>query len=195
VRLIGESVKNQSNKDQLLVEWQQIALAAAFVERMSSNYFLFTEVSGAGDSQVYRNILSLVWEFVSGKNQRIDFQKQLDKLELITPDTSDFDMYGVWPALDAAVALASLLSCCERWDQAEFDSIIRLSYATIENYLEVTGNISVNDHPLLVSERHFTDELQTVIDGLGSKGRGVIAAELKALVIGGGVSNIGLELT
>ena len=114
----GGSVNNQSNKDQLLDEWQQIAFAAALVLRMSSNYALFTEVAGTGDKQAYRNILNLVWEFVSGKNQRIDFQKQLDKLELITPDADKFDMYGVWPALDAAhLAIDLYLIDCSHFPQ------------------------------------------------------------------------------
>ena len=183
-----------SNKDMVQSEWQTIAFATALVMRMAGNYNLFCELTGAGDSKVFSNIVNLVWESVSGQNQRIDFQKQQDKLELITPDPAKYTMYGVWPALDAAVALTSLLNVCERWDQAELDSIVTLSRSTIEHYLEATGEDWVEAHPLLQSEQACSRELQAIIGEQSSRSRPKVVAALKAAVTEWGVTNIGLEV-
>lgn len=187
-------MKKPSNSDVIQTEWRKIAFSAAMVMRMAGNYDLFCELTGAGDSAVLGNILNLVWESVSGQNQRIDFQKQQQKLELITPNPAEFDMYGVWPALDAAVALTSLLNVCERWDQAELDSIVTLSNSTIERYLETAGDECVDTHPLLMSEQASIKQLQTIIREGVSLSRPRVVVSLKTAVSDSGVTNIGLEV-
>ena len=186
-------MKKQSNSELIESQWRKIALSAALVMRMGVNYDLFCELTGAGDSAVFRNILNLVWESVAGQNQRIDFQKQQEKLELITPNPEDFDMYGVWPALDAAVALTSLLSVCERWDEAELESIATLSSATIASYLDAIDSGQDKSHPLIESERACIDQLQDIINQTETVSRPKVVASLKAVIRELGVSNIGLE--
>ncbi|MFA7553623.1 MAG: DUF416 family protein [Spongiibacteraceae bacterium] len=174
--------------------WLGIAHAAALITRMLPNYTLFSEVTGSGDSKVFNNILDLIWEYAAGHNQRIDFQKQQDKLEEITPNPDNFDVYGVWPAMDATVALASLLSACERWDQEELESVGRLSLSTIERYLEVVGE-SDDDamHPLIQAEQEFVAELNALVLAGRSKGRPALVMSLKRLACAQELSNIGLE--
>lgn len=171
-------------------EWQQLAYGAALVERMYPNYSLFAELTGSGDAAAFRNILNLVWEFASGRNRSIDFQKQLDKLEQITPDPKQFDVYGVWPALDATVALASLLSCCDRADAAEIRAIETLSQSTISHYLQAIGQ--EQDEALLQVEAACCEQLKRAVAASGSD-RLALVADLKQLIADYGVSNIGLE--
>ncbi len=174
-------------------EWQSIAFAAALVQRMAPNYQLFSEITGSGNPAVFGNIVNLVWEFVSGKNQRVDFEKQLEKLEQITPDPAVFDMYGVWPALDATVALSSLLSCCERWDESEVQSIVELSKATISGYLEAVDEAGADEpHPLEMAEAECMAELQAIIARCASD-RGTLVKRLKEYLGRQAVSNIGLS--
>ncbi len=186
-------MKKQANSDVIESEWRKIAFSAALVMRMAGNYDLFCELTGSGDGVVFRNILNLVWESVSGQNQRIDFHKQQEKLELITPDPKRFDMYGVWPALDAAVALTSLLSVCERWDEAELDSIAVLSRSTIDGYLAAIGDEQGERHPLIEAEQAVINQLQDLIEEGAGMSRPKVVASLKAAVNDLGVSNIGLE--
>lgn len=187
-------MKKPQNNDMVQSEWRSIAFATALVMRMAGNYHLFCELTGAGDSSVFSNIINLVWESVSGQNQRIDFQKQQEKLEVITPNPVEFSMYGVWPALDAAVALTSLLNVCERWDQAELDCIVTLSRSTIEHYLEAIDEDCVETHALLQSEQACIQQLQAIIDEQSSQGRPRVVTALKAAVNEWGVTNIGLEV-
>ena len=140
---------------------------------------------------MFSNILNLVWEYISGKNQRIDFEKQQDKLEAITPDPDSFDLYGVWPALDATVALGSLLSACERWDADEIDAIELVSLSTIDQYLDVTAGGDDNNQ-LYSAERQYSEALCSVIEE-NKDNRGRLVMAVKGLVRDVVVSNIGLE--
>lgn len=173
-------------------EWQQLALGAAMVERMAPNYQLFCELSGAADSRQFGNILNLVWEYASGDNQKIDFAKQLDKLESLTPDPEQFDIYGVWPALDAAVSLSALLTAAECCDIAELENISEVSRSTIEKFIQATS-AETDNHPLLLADRQFTaDVIDLLHEQAASCGRKAVVKSLRNWVQGFEHSNIGL---
>lgn len=55
----------------------------------------------------------------------MNFDSQLEKLEEAIPAADDFDMYGVYPAIDACVALSELIHS-------------RLSGETLEHAIEVS---------------------------------------------------------
>jgi uncharacterized protein YjaG (DUF416 family) len=176
-----------------LVDWKQIAYGAALVERMYPNFALFSELAATDGQAVFRNILNLVWESVSGKNSSIDFHKQLDKLEQITPDPQRFDMYGVWPALDASVGLSSLLSCCLRCEATEILSIATLSQATIENYLQAVGDSE--DESLFQADQEYQQQVLQLLGDEVNRPRNELLKSIKALVAAWDVSNIGLSLS
>jgi uncharacterized protein YjaG (DUF416 family) len=44
------------------------------------------------------------------KDSKVNFDNQLEKLEEIIPSADDFDMYGVYPAIDACIALGEITS-------------------------------------------------------------------------------------
>ncbi len=189
-------VKSQTENTALLDEWQHIAFGAALVTRMMPNYALFSDLTGIGNSVAYNNILSLVWEYASGDNPNIDFDKQQDKLEAITPDPDQCDVYGVWPALDAVVALASLLSACERFDRDEVDSIVLLSESTIVSFLEATAaDGEYKEHPLFAANKQFCWEaLQRLGESVNTTGRKRAVKSIKNWALEFEDSNIGLVL-
>jgi uncharacterized protein YjaG (DUF416 family) len=187
-------VKAVEKKLEAAEPWQQIAYGAALVGRMLPNYALFAELAQAGDKKAFQNILDLVWEYASGENQRIDFSRQQDKLEAITPDPAQFDMYGVWPALDAVVALASLLSACEHFDAQEIGSIGALSQATIVGFLEARGVANQgSEQALLLADMQFgEDVLQCLLQESDNNGRRQAVRALRQWMAGLEESNIGL---
>jgi len=178
---------------QELNDWRQIAFAAALVERMASNYMLFSELTEFGDGQLYRNILNLVWESVSGQNAAIDFYKQLEKLQPIVPDPVDFDMYGVMPALDACVALEQLLNLCLSTEVSEIESLLQLSDSTIENYLVAIEADSDDVHPLLQRQQEFCAQLLVRLSDLNGS-RSACIKSLKQWLREDQSSNIGISL-
>lgn len=93
-----------------LESWQHFTFMAALCERMAPNFKLFCQMNELeGESKTYQNILNLVWEYLTVKNAKINFDNQLEKLENIIPDVNDYDNFGVVPALDACQALAEIL--------------------------------------------------------------------------------------
>ncbi|WGW00116.1 DUF416 family protein [Vibrio sp. YMD68] len=89
--------------------WQQITFMACLCERMYPNYAIFCQNTKFAESRVYRDILDSVWELLTVKSAKINFERQLEKLEEIIPSSEDFDFYGVYPAIDACVGLSTLL--------------------------------------------------------------------------------------
>lgn len=83
---------------------------AALCERMAPNFKLFCQMNELSvETKTYQNILNLVWEYLTIKDVKINFENQLEKLESIIPDVNDYDSFGVVPALDACQALAEIL--------------------------------------------------------------------------------------
>lgn len=108
-----------------LESWQHVVFMACLCERMYPNYAMFCQQTEFGDAQVYRRILDLVWETQIVKDAKVNFDSQLEKLEEAIPAADDYDLYGVYPAIDACVALSELVHS-------------RLSGETLEHAVEVS---------------------------------------------------------
>ena len=92
-----------------LSHWQKIAFSAALLERMLPNYQMFSEAADFGDAKILRNQLYIIWQWLANRNAvKINIDAQLLKLEPETPDPEAFDSFGVFPALDACMALTAL---------------------------------------------------------------------------------------
>lgn len=174
-----------------LENWHQLALAAAVVSHMQPNVALFFEVTEQEGGRVFDSTLALVWEFSAGVNTSIDFARQREKLEAVIPDPEQFDMYGVWPALDGCVALSSLLSACEQFDTEEVMAVFELSQATIEGFIEATGQ-EQEGQALLAMEADFTHSLMTL--DVDPHNRKSSVSQIKALAQSQAQSNIGVSL-
>ena len=93
-----------------LATWQHLTFMACLCERMYPNYHLFCQISEQPqNAKVYHNILNLVWEYLTVKDTKINFENQLEKFEDIIPDVNDYQCYGVIPALDACEGLSEVL--------------------------------------------------------------------------------------
>lgn len=89
--------------------WQQITFMACLCERMYPNYAVFCENTKFAEARVYRDILDSIWELLTVKSAKINFERQLEKLEELIPSSEDFDFYGVHPAIDACKGLSTLI--------------------------------------------------------------------------------------
>ena len=92
-----------------LESWKHVTFMACLCERMYPNYQAFCQQTEFADAHIYRRILDLVWETLVVKDAKVNFDSQLEKLEEAIPDGDAFDFYGVYPAIDACVALSELL--------------------------------------------------------------------------------------
>ncbi|WP_086868586.1 YjaG family protein [Kosakonia pseudosacchari] len=130
-----------------LESWQHVVFMACLCERMYPNYAMFCQQTEFGDAQLYRRILDLVWETQIVKDAKVNFDSQLEKLEEAIPVADDYDLYGVYPAIDACVALSELIHS-------------RLSGETLEHAIEVskTSITTVAMLEMTQQGREMTDE-------------------------------------
>jgi len=175
--------------------YKAIAFSAALLERMLPNYALFCEVSQFGDADGLRNCLNLVWESIKAPKSKFNIAVQLEKVEVATPDISDFDTYGVYPAIDAAIGLSALLNLIAGDDPQGAVVVSKLSQGSVEAYLLATGEAdeeSVKHHPLMEFEVAIQNDLLTCVEQ--GKSPSATADAAKALALQEGISNIGLDL-
>ncbi|ANE75708.1 YjaG family protein [Dickeya solani] len=182
-----------------LASWQHVTFMACLCERMYPNYHEFCQQTGFGDAQLYRRILDLVWETLVVKDAKVNFDSQLEKLEDAIPAADDYDIYGVYPAIDACVALSELLHS-------------RLSGETLEHAVTIseTSIRTVAMLEMTQAGREMTDEELKVVPAVeeewdiqweifrllaDSEERDVeLIKGLRADLRESGISNIGINL-
>ncbi|XPE57970.1 DUF416 family protein [Shigella flexneri] len=58
----------------------------------TQNYAMLCNKSEFGEPQLYRRILDLIWETLTVKDAKVNFDSQLEKLEAAIPAADDYDM-------------------------------------------------------------------------------------------------------
>lgn len=182
-----------------LESWQHLTFMAALCERMAPNFKLFCQMNELSvEAKTYQNILNLVWEYLTIKDVKINFENQLEKLESIIPDVNDYESFGVVPALDACQALAEILHAIiagETLEKAVEISLISLG--TIRALLETETGRDWSESKLKENE-----DIQTELDVQWQVYRLLKECEkrdielilaLKNEIRTEGISNIGIE--
>ncbi|KTF12276.1 YjaG family protein [Pseudoalteromonas sp. H105] len=180
---------------------QQAVLAAALIERMLPNYGLFSEATGFGDETTLRSALNVCWEKILLPKSKIDLEKQIEKIEPNVPELADFDMFGTYPAIDAATALLGLMHGLIAQDESEFVSISKISQATVARFIEyqltvegeIADNKTVREHPLMQYEIEVLGEMIDFVEQMGRVNAQSVKS-LKQHAIADGQTNIGLTL-
>ncbi|MGK0440790.1 MAG: hypothetical protein ACJA0N_000585 [Pseudohongiellaceae bacterium] len=181
----------------MAASWQDISLCCALIERQLPNYALFSQISHFGDSQILRNGLEVVWASCAGHEQHVNFEKQLEKLEVITPELNNFDNFGVRPAVDCCVSLSMLFEVCADMQELDVATFTAVYLSTIQAYLELVENSEIDasyDHPLLSEAESFFTAVRGMLDD-ESLARDVRVKALKEFLKGINYSNIGIEYT
>lgn len=180
--------------------WQNLTFMVCLCERMYPNFQLFCQVTEqAEQGKIYHNILNLVWEHLTVKGAKINFENQLEKLEQIIPDVNQYDFFGVVPALDACEGLSELLHAIiagETLEQAI--KLSQLSLQTVATLLETQ-----QDRELSEAELKSAVEIQQELDVQWLIYRSLkeceerdvkLILELKNELRQQGISNIGIEI-
>ncbi|WP_268410316.1 YjaG family protein [Alteromonas sp. a30] len=184
-----------------LHSWRAVAFSCALLERMLPNYHLFCSATGFADSAVMDNLLQTLWSWVIDPRTKINLTVQLEKLEEITPDTSEFEHFGVYPALDCAMSMTAVFNLLNKEDEQGAVVVSKLSQGTVENFIEFTDedviqaedrSAAIKAHPLMQWE---ISTQQEVLDFVKTHDRNKESVRaLRALVREEGMSNIGLDM-
>ncbi|MGB5143577.1 MAG: YjaG family protein [Shewanella indica] len=181
---------------------QKKLFAVALCQRMSPNYQLFSEVCEFGDPQVLDTVLNLLWQSLYDRKLKLNLELQMAKLEENTPEPAQFDAYGVYPAMDAAVALSSLLGALESKVEDDITNISKLSSGTVANYIEAIADPELDgealdefvfSHEVMQEERELQASLLEIIEENPQITADFVKALRKEIVMNG-VSNIGISV-
>ena len=179
--------------------WQHLTFMTCLCERMYPNFRLFCEVSKrSNNTKIFQNILNLVWEHLTVKGAKINFENQLEKLEAIIPDVNEFDFYGVFPAEDACQALSEVLHSIIAGETLEQSiKISQLSLATVATYLETQADCSLNEQelknaPEIQDELDVQWQIYRLLNECEERDIELILG-LKNEIRSSGISNIGLN--
>ncbi len=159
-----------------LAPWQQTAFATALAERMYPNYALFCQVTEQEEqAAALKKGLMLIWEQLANKDSKINFEVQLEKLADLIPNDADYEMYGVYPAIDAAMAAHTAMELAMGTQAEEVTRVSRLMRQTIISFIEATEELPedekarrkvLNDHELMQFDREFQDEVLQQISSM-----------------------------
>jgi len=180
---------------------QKAVLAAALLERMLPNYALFSDATEFGDAKIFRNALNSIWEKLVFPKSKINLELLVDKIEPNVPEIEDFDMFGVYPAIDTSTALLSMLNGMMIEDELEFVNISKISQASVAKLIEYqlgsenlsANNEAIREHPLMKYEIEVLSELIDYVENMGRISSDSIKG-LKAKSIEDGQTNIGIEI-
>ncbi|MCK8831610.1 YjaG family protein [Haemophilus influenzae] len=182
-----------------LESWQHLTFMAALCERMAPNFKLFCQMNELSvETKTYQNILNLVWEYLTIKDVKINFENQLEKLESIIPDVNDYDSFGVVPALDACQALAEILHAIIAGETLE--KAVEISLISLGTIRALLGTETGRDWS--ESKLKENEDIQTELDVQWQVYRLLKECEkrdielilaLKNEIRTEGISNIGIE--
>ncbi len=188
-----------------LSQWQQVAFCCALLERMLPNYQMFSQAFEFGESNVLRNQLNLLWQWLDKSQKiKINFDAQLLKLEEQVPDPEAFDTVGVFPAVDACMALMSVMQGIQSKDVEELKNVGLLSQNSVSYFVELTlaeeADLSVDEisqqeiqaHPLTEWEVATQNELFDFIQHAPESK--ATCQQAKAMALEEGLSNLGIEI-
>jgi len=186
-----------------LAPWQQTAFAAAMAERMYPNFALFCQVTEQDDqAQALKKGLMLIWEQLANKESKINFEVQLEKLADLIPNDSDYEMYGVYPAIDATMAVHTAMELAMGTQAEEVTRVSRLMRQTIISFIEATEELPedekarrkvLNDHELMQFDREFQDEVLAQVSAMKHPHKEKLKA-LRLMAQNDGVSCLGLAV-
>ncbi|NTS78663.1 YjaG family protein [Catenovulum sp. SM1970] len=179
---------------------QQIAFSALLLERMLPNYQLYSELTEQGDFKVLRKALDAIWQKLYDPKTKINLELREERVSEQIPEEQTSDSIGLYAAIDAAMALVSLLSLMQRApDEGQKESVYvsLLSQGTIERLLISSGEAEHSkdalNHPHMQweidSQNEFLDRVEKIhkFDAQACK-------DLQVLALAEGVTNLGIEV-
>lgn len=180
-----------------LESWQHVTFMACLCERMYPNYAVFCQQTGFGEPQAYRRILDLIWETLTVKDAKVNFDSQLEKLEEAIPVADDYDIYGVYPAIDACVALSELIHSRLSGETLEHAIEVSKSFITTVAMLEMTQagremtDEELRENPAVAEEWDLQWEIFRLLSACEERDIDLIKG-LRADLRESGISNIGI---
>ena len=147
--------------DQLsnLQAWQQSVFCMALAEQNITHFKMFSQSIENEDGVIAENILQLFWEKLTVKGAKINFTIQEENFNAIIPESSNYDFYGVYPAVDYCVIVSCIFNSFTTKSKEEAINASQTSFATIASFIELQTDQEIDEAELLL-EPLFIEQLE-----------------------------------
>ena len=185
-----------------LSPWQQWVFITALAQRSALNYQLFCEAVDFGDAGALNKLLGLLWESQLSKEAKVNWAVQQEKLAELQPNPDAYEIYGVYPALDAAMAVELAIEQALQPDEENTIRASKLSRSTVRQFLikqlpetfdEEQESAWLRVQPLMDDENAFQDALLAQVTSANLP-HPVLIRQLRELAYNQGFSNLGISL-
>lgn len=185
-----------------LRSWREYTFILALAERAFPNYALFADAVGTKGGAKIRLMLDQAWNMLEENNGEALVTQLLARLEGLSPDPDDYDMYGVYPAHDFCRLFEQAL--LNRLNNTRSRSLEASQWATdtVIQFIEMSEGEGLDEDELVrLLDRHELMKLDKAFQReviLEVKRQRVPAvsfiSSIRELAANGGVSNIGIAL-
>ena len=147
--------------DQLsnLESWQQSVFCMALAEQNITHFKMFSQSIESEHGITAENILQLFWEKLTVKGAKINFTIQEENFNEIIPESSDYNFYGVYPAVDYCVIISCIFNSFTTKSKEEAINASQTSFATIASFIELQTDQEIDEAELLL-EPLFIEHLE-----------------------------------
>lgn len=204
------SNKNVSNSGQKVNNFQRIRelsrkqqniLSLMLLERMKPNYELFVQVTEFPQPYVLDNLVNSLWQRTLIAGTKVSLSAMENKVEEMTPDIKDFDMYGVYPAIYFCTALLTYINGEASEDEYDAVAIAKVSQGAIVHLIEYQAdaeidNSEIREHELMQAEVNFLSDTIEWLEQVTFKKSEANHLQKEAIekAFADGVTNIGIEV-
>lgn len=184
-----------------LASWQQRLFMLCLCERMCPNFVVYAkQQQNEEEAKSYKKILDLMWESLLVENVKINFDLQLEKLEVIIPIITNDSPYIIYPAIDACQALSEVLHSYLTGEVSEHTATVSsISATTVAEFEMTKSNIALSENEqqtllCVIEEFDFQWEIFHLLRDKNNEKIDLIKG-LKADIRDYGISNIGVFLS
>lgn len=179
----------------------QALLACYLCARMKPNYDIFHQLTEAGDPKILQGALDVVWQWL-GQGGKANFARWQEKVDEQTPSEHEYDVLGVYPAMEACTAISSMLQGLLDREEKPLLDVAKVSQGCIAHFLELTEGAELNaqDRAELVRTHELVEYEVAVQQAMVSylEQCQVVDAELvkevRQMITEEGVSSLGLAV-
>lgn len=180
----------------------QALLACYLCARMRPNYDLFHRVTGFGDPKVLQGALDVVWHWLA-QGGKANFSRWQEKVDEVTPSEHGHDLLGVFPAMEACVAVSTMLQGLLDKDSKPLLDVAKVSQGSVAHFLELTdgADMSPEEREVLLREHELVEyevEIQQAMVGFleaQPELSSVLVNQVRRMVDDEGISNLGLDIS
>eukprot|EP00388_Colpodella_angusta_P001559 GDKJ01004903.1.p2 GENE.GDKJ01004903.1~~GDKJ01004903.1.p2 ORF type:complete len:200 (-),score=6.39 GDKJ01004903.1:143-742(-) len=126
---------------------KQLLFGALICEKLYPNYSKFCQYEPYDNSQILQEAISVIFQCVFNRElySSSEIQDIINQVEIVTPDTENYETILVSFALDSCTSILSCLYFIQDNDVENIADVATYARDTIDMFIQERDNLSLND--------------------------------------------------